>query len=79
VSYNLFRLACHRGFRRITGGESLRCLNPMRGGVHMDKFFFDFLLIVTANIASGLIMLAIRGILSKRKEKRCPPCKDEHR
>ncbi|MCL2053381.1 MAG: hypothetical protein FWG90_02925 [Oscillospiraceae bacterium] len=45
----------------------------------MDKFFFDFLLIVMANIASGLIMLAIRGTLAKRKEKRCPPSKDEHR
>gem|GEM_PF-878081 len=66
-------------FVGLREGKCLSCLNPMRGGVHMDKFFFDFLLIVMANIASGLIMLAIRGTLAKRKEKRCPPSKDEHR
>ncbi|MCL2055516.1 MAG: hypothetical protein FWG90_13945 [Oscillospiraceae bacterium] len=45
----------------------------------MEWFFINFLLGVTTNIAGGLIVLAIRDALAKRKEKRCPPNKDKHR
>ena len=71
-------------FRRITGGESRRCLSPMRGGVHM--VLFDLFGSVVAHVLGDLMVLAIISALRKicernaeRKKNDAPPTKEEHR
>ena len=69
-------------FCRITGGESLPCLSPMRGGVHNMVFLEYFLLGVAVRIAGDLTNFVIRKIYeihAERKRNDAPPTKEKHR